>query len=77
MYIFFILTHKLYWLREGILIYEMVHGNTPFWDENNLNIYRRILTGKTTGRTMITVSLCLGDWVLFRTTGVAANCEGC
>ena len=41
--------HKLYWLCEGILIYEMVHGNTPFWDENNLNIYRRILTGNNTG----------------------------
>ena len=34
------LKKKLMLLKRGILIYEMVHGNTPFWDENNLNIYR-------------------------------------
>ena len=42
-------------LCAGVLIYEMVHGNTPFWDENNLNIYRRILTGKIPWRTLTTV----------------------
>ena len=28
----------------GILIYEMVHGYPPFYDESNLALYRKILT---------------------------------
>ena len=35
----------IYLVPAGILIYEMVHGYPPFSDENNLNTYRKILTG--------------------------------
>ena len=31
-------------LFPGILIYEMVHGYPPFYDESNLALYRKILT---------------------------------
>ena len=33
-------------MLSGILIYEMVHGFPPFSDENNLNTYRKILSGQ-------------------------------
>ena len=50
-------------LFPGILIYEMVHGYPPFYDESNLALYRKILTAPlhwrlstrdTGGRTVVT-----------------------
>ena len=28
----------------GILVYEMMHGYAPFYDDNNLKLYQKILT---------------------------------
>lgn len=36
------------WWTLGILIYEMIVGYPPFFDENALDIYQRILAGKIT-----------------------------
>lgn len=36
------------WWALGVLIYECLSGNTPFFDEDPMNIYRKILTGKFT-----------------------------
>lgn len=34
------------WWALGILLYEMLTGITPFWDQNPWNIFNNILKGK-------------------------------
>lgn len=34
------------WWALGILIYEFIVGSPPFWDENPMKIYSRIVDGK-------------------------------
>ena len=34
------------WWEVGVLLYEMIIGNSPFYDENPMMIYRKILKGE-------------------------------